>query len=267
MTADLRGRVALVTGGASGIGAATARRLHKLGARVAVADVDAARGERVAGEVAGCYLPLDVGDLSANHAAVAEAERAYGRLDLAVLNAGIVSAADDSQPLDAAAYQRLMAVNIDGVVYGVDAVGPALQRAGGGQIVVMSSLAGLVPMPGDALYTLTKTAVVGYVRALAPTLRGRGISINAICPGFADTPIIGAMKAQFVAAGFPVLSAEQVADAVIECLGAGQSGQAWFVQPGVAPAPYRFRGVPGARTGTGEHVDLPADLDPHGRRR
>lgn len=257
------GSVALVTGGASGIGAAVCRRLAGLGVRVAVADVDEAAGLAVAAEVDGTFVPLDVTDLAANHAAVAVAEAAYGRLDIAFLNAGIVTGVDDTEPLDATAYRRIMAINVDGVVYGVDAVLPALRRAGGGAIVVTASLAALVPMPGDALYTLTKAAIVGYVRALAPTLQPDGITINALCPGFADTPIIGAMKATFAEAGFPVLTAEQVAVAFADCLHSGQTGQAWFVQPGLAASPYAFRGVPAARNAAGEHVGVPAGLNTH----
>ncbi|CAN5119805.1 SDR family oxidoreductase [soil metagenome] len=261
------GGVALVTGGASGIGAAACRRLAGLGLRVAVADLDEARGKEIAAEIDGSFVALDVTDLAANHRAVADTEAEFGRLDVAFLNAGVVSGVDDTEPLDPASYRRIMAVNVDGVVYGVDAALPALRRTGGGAIVATASLAGLVPMPGDALYTLTKAAVVGYVRALAPSLQPFGVTINALCPGFADTPIIGPMKERFIAAGFPVLSAGQVGDVFIDCIQGGQTGQAWFVQPGLPPAPYAFRGVPAARTADGEHVGVPAGLDPHGNKR
>lgn len=264
---DLSRRVALVTGGASGIGAAACRRLASLGARVAVADIDEQRGREVADTVGGSFHRLDVTDLATNHAVVAEIEQTHGRLDIAFLNAGIVSAGRDDEPLDEAAYRRILGINLDGVVYGVDAAVPAMTRSGGGQIVATASLAGLVPMPGDALYTLTKTAVVGYVRALAPTLAPKGIMINALCPGFADTPMIAPMRDRFDAAGFPVLSTEQVADALLACLAARGTGEAWFVQPGTPAAPYRFHNVPAARDSDGSPAPVPAGLDPHGRSR
>lgn len=260
----LRGRVALVTGGASGIGAALARALAGRGARIAVADLDIERGTALAVELNGSFHVLDVCDLAANHATVAEVEERHGRLDIALLNAGVVSGVRDDEPLDEAAYRRICGVNLDGVVFGVDAVLPALRRGGGGHVVATASLAGLVPMAGDALYTMTKTAVVGYVRSLAPTLRSYGVTINALCPGFADTAIIAAMREQFDATGFPVLTAAQVAEAALACLDGGGTGEAWFVQPGLPPAPYRFRNVPAARNDSGEHVPVPATLNPHG---
>lgn len=259
----LQGRVALVTGGASGIGAATARRLAKLGAIVAIADIDEAGGTAVGEEVGGSFHRLDVTSLADNHRVVREVEGTLGRLDIAFLNAGIVSSTRDDEPLDEAAYRRIIGINLDGVVFGVDAAVPAMARAGGGHIVATASLAGLVPLPGDALYTVTKTAVVAHARAMAPTLAARCITINALCPGFADTPMIAPIKGQFDTIGFPVLTAEQVAQAFVDCLAAGGTGEAWFVQPGLPAAPYRFRNVPAARHPDGSHAPIPADLDPH----
>lgn len=261
---DFAGKVALVTGGASGIGAAACHRLAALGAWVAVVDVDADRGQAVAEEVGGRFHLVDVTSLAANHAVVAEIEAAEGRLDIVFLNAGVVSSTPDDEPLDEAAYRRIVGINLDGVVFGVDAAVPAMKRSGGGRIVATSSLAGLVPMPGDALYTLTKTAVVGYVRSLAPALAAYGVTINALCPGFADTPMIAPMKRQFDSAGFPVLTADDVAAAFVECLTTGGPGEAWFVQPGMSTATFRFRNVPAARHADGSHAAVPAGLDPHG---
>lgn len=262
---QLAGRVALVTGGASGIGAASARRLAALGAAVAIADIDQHRGPAVADEVGGSFHRLDVTSLADNHRVVGEVEAAHGRLDVAFLNAGIVSATRDDEPLNEAAYRRIVGINLDGVVFGVDAAVPVMAVTGGGQIVATASLAGLVPLPGDALYTVTKTAVVAYARAMAPTLTARGITINTLCPGFADTPMISPMKGQFDTIGFPVLTAEQVAQAFLDCLAAGGTGEAWFVQPGLPAAPYRFRNVPAARHPDGSHAPISADLDPHAR--
>jgi NAD(P)-dependent dehydrogenase (short-subunit alcohol dehydrogenase family) len=244
---DLRGKAALVTGGASGIGAAAVRRLAAAGAVVAIADRDESGARALAAEVGGLALPGDVSDPALLKMSVDIAEDAFGRLTTVLLNAGITAGQSGVENLDIAGYRRIMAVNVDHVVFGLTAAVPALRRAGGGHIVVTASLAGLVPMPGDALYTLTKHAVVGYVRAAAPTLAAEGIRVNAVCPGFADTPLLATARDQF--GDFPLLSAEDVADAVEAVLERAEPGECWFCQPGREPAPYGFRGAPGPAGG------------------
>lgn len=234
--------VALVTGGASGIGAAAARRLAAAGEHVLI--VDRASAEELARELGGSSRVADVTDPEAVAAAVAAAEE-IGPLRTVLLNAGITSGQSGVEDLDLAGYRAIMGVNVDHVVFGTAAAVPALTRAGGGRIVATASLAGLVGMPGDALYTASKHAVVGYVRSAAAALAPRGITINAVCPGFADTPLIVEQKAQF--GDFPLLTAEDVADAIEAILERGEPGECWFVQPGRDPAPYGFRGVPGPK--------------------
>jgi NAD(P)-dependent dehydrogenase (short-subunit alcohol dehydrogenase family) len=242
---DLDGAVALVTGGASGIGAAVARRLAGRGATVVVVDVDGDGAREVAGEVGGQAMRLDVSDAEALGAAVAETERLHGRLDVVHLNAGCGGGQGGLEDLDLAGYRKVVGVNVDHVVYGTCAAVPALRRSGGGLIVATASLAGLIEMPFDPLYTMTKHAVVGYVRAAGAALaaQGAGIRLCALCPGFADTPLIAAKRDAF--AGFPLLTADDVADAFEAVLAGGEPGQAWVVQPGRPAEPYRFRGVPG----------------------
>ncbi|NMH99566.1 SDR family NAD(P)-dependent oxidoreductase [Pseudonocardia sp. K10HN5] len=244
---DLKGKAALVTGGASGIGAAAVRRLAGAGAVVAVMDRDEAGARALAEEVGGLALPGDVTDPDAMAMAVDVAEDSFGRLNIVLLNAGITSGQSGIENLDLAGYRRIMGVNVDHVVYGLNAAVPALRRAGGGTIIATASLAGLLPLPGDALYTLTKHAVVGYVRSAAPTLAPEGIRVNAICPGFADTPLLAHARDQF--GDFPLLTADDVADAVEAVLDRGEPGECWFVQPGREPGPYGFRGVPGPKGG------------------
>jgi NAD(P)-dependent dehydrogenase (short-subunit alcohol dehydrogenase family) len=244
---DLTGRAALVTGGASGIGAAAVRRLAAAGAVVCIADRDESGARALATEVGGLALPGDVSDPDLMTMAVDVAEDAFGRLNLVLLNAGVTAGQSGIENLDLAAYRKIMAINVDHVVFGLAAAVPALRRAGGGNIVATASLAGLVPMPGDALYTLTKHAVIGYVRAAAPTLAPDGIRVNAVCPGFADTPLIAAARDQF--GEFPLLTADDVAAGIEDVLERGQPGECWFVQPGRDPAPYGFRGVPGPANG------------------
>ena len=242
---DLSNKVALVTGGASGIGAAATRLLAGSGAAVAVADLDEVRAKAVADEVGGLAVPGDVGAPDAMNAVVATVEQRLGRLDVVLLNAGITAGQRGVEDLDVERYRRIMAVNVDHVVFGINAAVPALRRAGGGTIVATASLAGLVPAPGDSIYTLTKHAVVGYVRAAAPLLADDGIRVNAVCPGFADTPLLAPARERFTESGFPLLTADDVARAIEQILERGQPGECWFVQPGREAAAYGFRGVPG----------------------
>jgi NAD(P)-dependent dehydrogenase (short-subunit alcohol dehydrogenase family) len=237
--------VALITGGASGIGAAAARRLAAQGEHVVIAD--RAPADSLAAELGGTAVVADVTDPEAVAALVARAEE-LGPLRTVLLNAGITSGQSGVEDLDLAGYRAIMGVNVDHVIFGTAAAVPALKRAGGGRIVATASLAGLVGMPGDALYTASKHAVVGYVRSAAAALTPHGITINAVCPGFADTPLIAGQKAQF--GGFPLLTAENVADAIEAILQRGEPGECWFVQPGRDPAPYGFRGVPGPKNAT-----------------
>jgi NAD(P)-dependent dehydrogenase (short-subunit alcohol dehydrogenase family) len=241
---DLAGAVALVTGGASGIGAAVARRLANRGAAVVVVDIDGDGARAVADEVGGQAMQVDVADAEALGAAVAETERLHGRLDVVFLNAGCSSGQAGTEDLDLVRYRRVVGVNVDHVVSGTCASVPALRRAGGGTIVATASLAGLIEMPFDPIYTMTKHAVVGYVRAAGAALasQGSGIRLCALCPGFTDTPLIAARRDAF--AGFPLMTAEDVAAGFEAVLAAGEPGQAWMVQPGRPAQPYRFRGVP-----------------------
>ncbi len=118
----------------------------------------------------------------------------------------------------------------------------------GSSIVATASLAGLMAMSLDPIYSLTKHAVVGFVRSAAPQLAERGIRINALCPGFADTPIVDRELREWVAEqGIGLISAERVAEAALTAARSEETGQAWVVQPGREPLVYEFRGVPGPR--------------------
>jgi Short-chain alcohol dehydrogenase of unknown specificity len=263
MSGPLDDTVALVTGGASGIGAAICRRLAAQGARVTVADLDEPGGTTVAEQIGGMFVRTDVRQRAQLDAAVAAATGRWGRLDVVALNAGISSPSRSGlDPLDEQWYRTIVGVNLDGVAFGVAAALPALRRSGGGSIVATASLAGLVPMPADPFYTMTKTAVVGLVRALAEPLAADSIRINALCPGFADTPLVAAARDLFVQANFPLLTAEEVAGAFQTVATDPGSGQAWFIQPGRDPAPYRFHGVPGPRVDAGPVPKPPARLHP-----
>ncbi|HEY4333603.1 MAG TPA: SDR family NAD(P)-dependent oxidoreductase, partial [Ilumatobacteraceae bacterium] len=190
---DLSGQDALVTGGASGIGAAVARRFAALGAHVIVADLDNANGALVAEEIGGEFRHLDVSDPDAWDALV----EPHGALDIAFLNAGVTTRRPDdppsNQPLAEVTernYRRIMGANVDGVVYGARAVMPKMIERGRGQIVMTASMAGLSGVPFDPIYALTKHAVVGFAKSLGLVAGPHGVCTSAICPGFADTNIL-----------------------------------------------------------------------------
>jgi NAD(P)-dependent dehydrogenase (short-subunit alcohol dehydrogenase family) len=248
MTEGFRG--ALVTGGASGIGAAVAARLRDQGVPVVVADLQ--------DPGTGPFVPCDVRDPSLCEAAVAAAERQLPRLDLVVLCAGIGGDSSTPETMDLEAYRLITGVNLDGAVFGIRAATPALRRAGGGAIVAIASLAALSPSSENPLYAMTKAGVVGLVRALGPVLASEGITLNAICPGFVDTPMVDRLRARFSAHGFPLIEPATVVDAVLLAATAGTSGDAYLVQAGFEPTPYRFRGVPGARAADGMPSPPPA---------
>lgn len=244
----LHDRVALVTGGASGIGRATALALAAAGVEVVVADLDAAQAEEVARHVGGHAVETDVSDLDANRAAVAFAQERCGGLDLVFLNAGVTSGCGVGEDFDLALYRRAMGVNLDGVVFGTHAALPALKARGGGAIVATASLAGLVGVPLEPIYTANKHAVVGLTRSLGPTLAADRIRFNAVCPGFAETPLVADFRDGLRDAGFELLSPEVVAETAVRLFAGEMSGECWFVQVGREPAPFGFRGIPGPRT-------------------
>ncbi len=184
----LRDKVALVTGGASGIGRATALALAEAGVEVVVADVALESADAVARQIGGHAIETDVSDLESDRAAVAFATERCGGLDLAFMNAGVTSGCGLGEDFDLGLYRRAMGVNLDGVVFGTHAVLPALRARGGGAIVATSSLAGLVGVPPEPIYTANKHAVVGLTRALGPRWRPRGSTSTRSVPASPTRP-------------------------------------------------------------------------------
>lgn len=188
-------RVALVTGGASGIGRATARLLAAEGAKVCVADLDRAGAEAVAkeigeagGEAFACGV--DVAREADNAAMVEQTLARYGALHAAHLNAGIARFSTIVGG-DVAVWDQVIAVNLTGVYLGLRAVGGAMVAGGGGAIVATASVAGLTGGSGMPSYYASKHGVVGLVRAAATELAPQKIRVNAVCPGIIDTAILG----------------------------------------------------------------------------
>ncbi|MET8604146.1 SDR family NAD(P)-dependent oxidoreductase [Streptomyces rubiginosohelvolus] len=189
----LDGRVVLVTGAARGQGEQEARLFAAEGARVVVADVLVEQGEALAkelGEELGAdvarFVRLDVGDEQDWAAAVAEAKDAFGKIDGLVNNAGILRFNElVNTPL--AEFEQVVRVNMTGAFLGIRAVAPEIEAAGGGTIVNTSSYTGLTGMPLVGAYAATKHAVLGLTRVAAMELAGKGVRVNAVCPGAVDT--------------------------------------------------------------------------------
>ena len=186
----LDGKVALVTGGARGIGAAIARAMVAEGAKVVIGDVLDGEGEALAVEIGASakYVHLDVTKPDDWETAVATAVKVYGKLNVLVNNAGINNLAPIDQ-YSRADWDKIIAINLTGVFNGIKAAVPALKAAGGGSIVNMSSLAGLRGEAGMPGYVATKFGVRGLTKAAALDLARYGIRVNSIHPGIVRTPL------------------------------------------------------------------------------
>jgi NAD(P)-dependent dehydrogenase (short-subunit alcohol dehydrogenase family) len=185
----LEGRRALVTGGASGIGAAIARRLAAEAANVVIGDVNAEGALRVAGEIGAQAATLDVTDPVAVACAVSD----HGPFEILINNAGTDDFAffTDMTP---ERWRRLLAVNLEGVFACTHAVLPAMQEAGYGRIVNIASEAGRVGSKGSAVYSAAKGGVIAFTKTIARENGRFGITVNAIAPGPIDTPLLNAAR-------------------------------------------------------------------------
>ncbi len=208
MAGQVEGKVALVTGGASGIGAAVAELLTREGASVVVTDIDELRGpELVAGiRKAGreaTFLHQDVTSEPRWVEVVAEIERRYGRLDILVSNAGIGIAVPSIVDMTLQDWRRQIAINLDGVFLSVKHGLPLMRRSGGGSIIMMSSLAGLRGAAGLSGYCATKGGVRLFAKAIAMecAAAGDGIRVNSVHPGIIDTPIWGKISTEAQGSG------------------------------------------------------------------
>jgi NAD(P)-dependent dehydrogenase (short-subunit alcohol dehydrogenase family) len=206
---------ALVTGGASGIGRAIVERLTQEGTAVAALDI---------------LDGFDVSDPAA--------WEAVGPVELACLNAGVVTGERDVARVTDNQYRRILGVNVDGVLFGVRRLAQVMEE--GSAIVVTASLAGLTTAENDPVYAGTKHFVVGFVRSVARQLSERGIRINAVCPAMVDTPMLGASRERALAKGIELLQPEQIAEAVLNAARDGSTGQAWTCLPGGPAERHQF---------------------------
>lgn len=195
---DFSGKVALVTGAGSGIGAATAELLASKGAAVVVSDIDGKAAERVVNAIsaAGGRAAANIADTAsaeAVKAAVEFAQSQFGALHLAVNNAGIAGAMTPLGELDVAEWQRVIDINLSGVFYGLRYQIPAMLAAGGGAIVNVSSILGQVGTANIGAYVAAKHGVTGLTKTAAIEYSAQGVRVNSVHPGYIDTPLLDAL--------------------------------------------------------------------------
>lgn len=191
----LEDKIAVVTGGASGLGKACATRFAAEGARVVIADIDDTAGEALARELSGLYVRTDVSVPTDVERMVAATVEACGRLDILMNNAGIDGAPGITGSSDIDNWRRVMSINIDGVYYGMRYALPVMVAQKGGVILNTASTVGTNAIPGLPAYAASKAGVVHLSKTAAIEYAGQHIRVNAICPAVVDTPMVRALIA------------------------------------------------------------------------
>ena len=230
-------RTAVVTGGGHGIGRAICRRLHRDGVSVVVADLDGAAARAVAAEIGGAAREVDVADEAAMRALVDDVEQNIGPIDLFVSNAGVafgdgasgaVSPEGGLNPVDDR-WDACWRINVMAHVYAARALVPRMLERGGGHLVNIASAAGLLSQIGDAAYSTTKHAAVGFAESLAIDYGDRGIKVSVVCPQAVATRMIGIEDdADSMDGGFGgndvdgIMSADEVADIIVDAALSGR---------------------------------------------
>jgi NAD(P)-dependent dehydrogenase (short-subunit alcohol dehydrogenase family) len=235
---SLNGQVVAITGGARGIGRATAAALIAHGARVAIGDIDAPLAEKTASELGSgtIGLPLNVTDRASFAGFLDEVERQLGPLDVLINNAGIMPIGPFAEETDATA-QRMVDINIHGVIFGSKLAIERFLPRSRGHIVQLASMCGKVGIPGDATYCATKHAVVGLTETLRAELRGTGIEVHQVLPIGVNTELYSGVSA---ARGLKTPEPEDVANAIVEVL---QTGKFELYVPKVSGTLLRLQGL------------------------
>ncbi|WP_019585389.1 SDR family NAD(P)-dependent oxidoreductase [Deinococcus apachensis] len=220
---NLRGRVTIVTGAATGIGRSIARLAGAEGARLVLADVNTGEGEGTARDVIArggeaLFVPCDVSDPEQVRHLMDEAVRHFGRLDVLVNNAGIAGSAVPAHDLDVEDWDRVIAVNLRGPFLCAKYALPHLLANGAGVIVNVASTYGLIGAPLAPAYCASKGGVVNLTRQLAVDYGGRGVRVNAVCPGYVDTDM-GGRRASLPPAQREAAQARREANAALQPLG------------------------------------------------
>lgn len=237
----LEGKIAVVTGAASGIGRAAVERFTAEGAQVVAVDLDADALAALDARAEVRTVAGSVGEAGTWERVVATAEQ-LGGLHVAYLNAGLYgwNGSIDELPLDL--YEATIGANISGVVLGVRACVPAMRSTGGGAIVVTASAAAIVAFEGNPIYTLTKQAVGGFVRAVAPQLALERISIDAVCPEVVDTPMtVEALSGRDPSTvGIDLISPETIAEVALDLATSPGTGRCRAVRQRGDTVDWRF---------------------------
>jgi NAD(P)-dependent dehydrogenase (short-subunit alcohol dehydrogenase family) len=195
MAGRVDGKVALVTGGASGLGAESGRRLAREGAAVVLTDLSAEAGQAVADEIAAAggtalFLTQDVVDETRWAQVVETVLARFGRLDVLVNSAGVASGLQPILESTLDGWRRITSINLDGTFLGVRAVAPAMVAAGRGSIINLSSILGKVGQPGAAAYCASKGGVLMLTKAAALEFAPLGVRVNSVHPGYIETPMV-----------------------------------------------------------------------------
>jgi 2-hydroxycyclohexanecarboxyl-CoA dehydrogenase len=223
----LDGKTALVTGGASGIGAATARRLAAEGARVAIGDVNEDGAREVAGELDGFACPLDVTDTASVRSAVAATVAELGEIDVLVNNAG-TDRFSFFVNSDEELWDFVLGVNLRGVLAVTHAVLPTMQQRRSGSIVNVASEAGRVGSQGSAVYSAAKAGVIGFTKAIAREAARYRVRCNAVAPGPIETPLLNAAPLVLGEVG------ERLKQAMVDATALGRAGEPEEVAAAIA---------------------------------
>jgi NADP-dependent 3-hydroxy acid dehydrogenase YdfG len=212
----LSGKVVAITGGARGIGKATASALAAKGCRIAIGDLDLELAEKTAAELGGgaIAVQLDVTERDSFAAFLDEAEREVGPIDVLINNAGIMPIGPFAEEDDATA-RRMIDINLHGVIFGTKLALARMQPRNSGHIVNIASQAGKAGLPGGATYCATKHAVVGLSEAVAAELDGTNVEISVVMPAVVNTELAAGLKD---VRGVKNLEPEEVADAIVEAL-------------------------------------------------
>jgi NAD(P)-dependent dehydrogenase (short-subunit alcohol dehydrogenase family) len=236
---DLNGKAVLITGAASGIGAATARAMGARGAQVAICDVDTERGEKVCADIGdnARFVELDITDGASWDRGVADIVSAFGKLDIAHLNAGVVMRPYGTPTMEPffdhltyANINRIVGINVLGVVLGTAAVLPQLE-ASKGYLLMTTSPAGMGAWPVDPLYSTTKAAVNTWVRGMGMLLAEKGVRVNALSPGSVVHTRMTTDDWEQAVPGTPIVEPELMADAVLQILDQEGDGGIFLATP------------------------------------
>ncbi|HXZ87978.1 MAG TPA: SDR family oxidoreductase [Candidatus Binataceae bacterium] len=238
-----KGKVAVITGGASGIGRATAQRLAATGASIVVADLDEPMGaemvkliESVGGTVA--FVKADVTDSNDVQRMLDTAIAKFGRLDILYNNAGIAVGSPPFPRAELRRWRRVLDIDLQAVILGTYLAAPMMERQGGGVIISTASMAGLYPYKEDPVYAAAKAGVVNFTHSLAPWASRLNIRVNCVCPGVVDTPLvrkgIDAAKRADERSALParIIAPAEIAEAVLTLiLDDSLAGRALEVRP------------------------------------